>query len=281
MSFEQIFKERNPQYEFLISRMRCAFDVKEVKFEDINSMNLRKFRIYMDGEVSNNSFRTYAAVIKATIKSMYNDGLIDNIGCLSELKVKSTPSENVICTEEEIARMDAYFDQLIKQPGHKVEKDCLCLFLIENVTGARTSDCINLSTKNIRDGKLTYISQKTKQKSVMPVHTKLLKYLKYKPSKDYGRASKARIIKEVAKKCGINQKVKIFYRGKWRNWPKYKYLSTHSGRRDFASHLALHGAPLSEICQFMNHKGNINQTIRYIIPDLNHVSEESLSFFNK
>lgn len=281
LSFEQIFKSRNPEHEFLLSRMQCAMDVTEVKFSDINSFNLRKFKEYMDGEAASNTLKTYFAVIKATIREMVNDGLIGSDKCLSVLKVKATPSENVFCTEEEIARMDAYFDRLIKNPNaSQGEKDCLCLFLLENVTGARASDCINLSEDNIKDGKLVYISQKTKQKSVMPVHHKLLKYLKYKPTKDYSRMHKNRVIKDVAKACGITQNVKLFYRGQWRNWPKYKYLGTHSGRRDFATHLANHGAPIAEICQYMNHRQNINQTMRYIVPDMEHTSEEALSFFN-
>ena len=31
-TFEDFFRYKNPYYEFLLSRMRCAFDVKEVKF---------------------------------------------------------------------------------------------------------------------------------------------------------------------------------------------------------------------------------------------------------
>jgi integrase len=178
--------------------------------------------------------------------------------------------------------MDAYFDRIINDPKtSQVEKDCLCLFLMEDVTGARASDCINLSTDNIRDGKLVYISKKTKQKSVMPVHRKLLKYLKYKPTKDYSRMSKSRVIKRVAKLCGIDEVVTIRYRGRMRTAPKYEFISTHTGRRNFASHLALRGAPITEICQFMNHKSNINQTMRYIVPDLNNVSNEAMGFFGQ
>lgn len=281
LTFEQLFSKRNPDHEFLLSRMRCAMGVEEVKFSDINSTNLRLFKEYMKNEVSDNSLRTYFAVTKATITEMANDGLLPNDKCLSVLKAKAAPSENVFCTEEELARMDAYFDRLVKNPkAAQGTKDCLCLFLLENVTGARASDCITLTEDNIKDGKLVYISKKTKQKSVMPVHHKLLKYLKYKPTKDYSRMHKNRVIKEVAKACGITQVIKLYYRGKWRNWPKYRYLATHSGRRDFATHLANHGAPITEICQYMNHRSNINQTMRYIVPDLEHTSEEALSFFN-
>lgn len=281
LTFEQIFLAKEPDFEFLLTRMRCALDVEEVTFDDINSVNMVKFKKYMTGETSNNTLKTYFAIVKSVVNSIANDGLISNNKCLTELKVKSTPSEHVFCTEEEMERMDAYFDRLVSTPDHsKVEQDCLCLFLMENVTGARASDCIKLSKDNIRDGKLTYVSQKTKQKSVMPVHKNLLKYLKYKPKKDYSRMTKSRIIKACAEKCGITQEVTLFYRGKLRKGPKYKFICTHTARRNFATHLALRGAPITEICQFMNHRQNINQTLRYIIPDMDNVSNESMSFFN-
>lgn len=281
ITFESYFKDRNPEYEFLLSRMRCAIEVEEVKFSDINSLNMIKFKNYMMGEVGNNSLKTYFAVLKAAIKSLFNDGLIPNATCLNELRVKSEPSENVFLTEEELARMDAYFDKIINNPHvSQGEKDCLCLFLLENVTGARASDCINLSEDNIKDGKLTYISKKTRQKSVMPVHRNLLKYLRYKPAKDYSRMHKNRVIKSIAKKCGITQVIKIFYRGKWRTGPKYMFAASHTGRRDFATHLSMRGAPITEICQYMNHKSNLNQTMRYIVPDYDNVSNEARSFFD-
>lgn len=279
-TFESIFMMRSPGYGFLLPRMRAALGVDEVRFEDITSVNMIKFREYMMGEVANNSLKTYFAVIKSVINICHGDGLIRSNKCVSELHVKAEPSENVYLTEEELDRMDKYFDKIVNIPERIGERDCLCLFLIENVTGARTSDCIGISEDNIRDNKLTYISKKTKNASIMPVHSKLQKYLKYKPKKDYSRAQKNRVIKKVAKECGIDQVIKLFYRGKWRKWPKYMYLSTHTGRRDFATLLDRRGAPISEICQFMNHKKNISMTMRYIIPDYDKVSREAMSFFS-
>jgi hypothetical protein len=91
---------------------------------------------------------------------------------------------------------------------------------------------------------------------------------------------KNRVIKSIAKKCGITQVIKIFYRGKWRTGPKYMFAASHTGRRDFATHLSMRGAPITEICQYMNHKSNLNQTMRYIVPDYDNVSDEARSFFD-
>ena len=64
VNFELLFKQRNPNYEFLLSRLRCAIGVDEVTFDDINTINLRKFKEYMEGrggagESTNRLFMDY------------------------------------------------------------------------------------------------------------------------------------------------------------------------------------------------------------------------------
>ena len=155
-SFEFYFKHRNPQYAFLLTRMQCAMEVSEVTFDDINTTNLRKFKEYMDGEVSANSLKTYTAILKAAINECHNDGLIPNVKCLSALHVKSTPQQNIALTEDDIRKIEAYYDRLYTQPNHQAEKDVLTLFLIEVFCGARGVDVEQMSKENIREGQLSY-----------------------------------------------------------------------------------------------------------------------------
>lgn len=278
-NFEDLFTCRNPNHAFLLSRMRAAMGVEEVKFSDINSINIHLFKEYMEDEVTANSLKTYMAVIKSFINQLADDGLVNHLNLKVLGKVKSTPSENVALTEEEIKRIERYYDRLIKSDGHQVEKDILTIFLMECVTGARNVDCYAITNDNIRDGQLIYVSKKTKQKSVMPAHSRLKIYLAHKPTKEYSRMTASRIIKEVAKRCGITQNVTLFYHGAMTRKPKWFYCSTHTGRRSFASILAQKGVPITEICQFMNHNNNINMTMRYIITDAAQVSEAAMSFF--
>ena len=284
--FEKLFIEQNPDYAFLLTRLREALNVRKVNYSDITTINLTTFKNYLksyikrDGKpIAASSVKNYMAVMGAFVNSLAADGLIQPVNMKKVGHVKVPPSENVYCTEEEIARIDAYYDRLLMKPNHQAEKDVLTLFLIESVTGARQSDCAVMTEQNIQNGQLSYISQKTKQKSVMPVHSKLHKYLKHTPKRKYSRATISNVIKRVAEKCGITDIITIQYRGERRTGRKCDFLSSHSGRRSFATQLSQRGAPITEICQFMNHHQNINMTMRYIMPDYNNVSTMASSFF--
>lgn len=278
-TFEQIFKERNPQHEFLLSRMRCAIGVEEVQFSDINAVNLRKFKDYMEGEVSNNSLRTYMAVIKATINEMVGDGLIRSGKCVSVLKVKSDPQQNVCLSDDEIRKFEEYYDRIITQSGHEVEKGVLTLFLMEIFSGARGCDCERFSLENIKDGKLSYVSKKTHTLTVLPAHSKLEFLIRNKPNREFSRMTKNRIIKQVAKLCGINQVVNLYYHGKQRSMPKYEYLGFHCARRSFVSTLIDRGVPISAVSKLAGHS-SINMTQRYYVNQDISLDENAMSFFN-
>ena len=278
-TFEQIFKERNPQHEFLISRMRCAMDVEEVRFSDINTVNLRKFKEYMEGEVSNNSLRTYMAIIKATINEMVSDGLIHNGKCVSVLKVKSEPQQNVCLSDEEIRKFEKHYDRIMSQSGHEVEKGVLTLFLMEIFSGARGCDCEKFTLDNIKDGKLTYVSKKTHTLTVLPAHSKLEFLIRNKPNREFSRMTKNRIIKQIGKLCGIDQIVNIYYHGKQRSLPKYEFLGFHCARRSFVSTLIDRGVPISAVSKLAGHH-DISMTQRYYVSQELELPEEAMSFFN-
>lgn len=285
-SFEQLYKERYPEHSFLLTRLQEALNVSEVTYDDITTINLTTFKEYLktfkkkNGKlIAASSIKNYMAIMGAFVNDLAADGLIQPINMKKVSHIKVPPSENVYCTEEEMARIDAYYDKLMRKPKHQAEKDVLTLFLIESVTGARQSDCALMTDRNIQDGQLSYISKKTKQKSVMPVHAKLQKYLANIPQREYSRMTISRIIKRVAEKCGITEQVTIQYRGEMRTGKKCDFLASHSARRSYATQLNRRGASITEICQFMNHQQNINMTMRYIMPDKENVSDEAKSFF--
>ena len=279
-TFENIFKQRNPNYGFLLSRMQRAIGVNEVTFNDINTVNLRKFKEYMEGEVANNSLKTYMAVIKATIKEMHSDGLIRSDKCTSVLKVKSDPQQNVCLTDEEVQMMEAYYDRLMKESGHEIEKGVLTLFLIEIFTGARGSDVERFTLDNISDGNLSYVSKKTHTLTILPAHHKLQYLIRNKPEREFSRVTKNRIIKNVAKLCGINKVVNIYYHGRQRSLPKYKFLGFHCARRTFCTSLINRGVPISAVSKLAGHR-NLNVTQRYFVTNDIQLDDNAMAFFNE
>jgi site-specific recombinase XerD len=80
------------------------------------------------------------------------------------------------------------------------------------------------------------------------------------------------VLRTICMRCGINSNVKIYKAGKQSTAPKYSFVSSHTGRRTFATLLARKGVPLEQISLLMGHmKGNmpnINTTQRYIVGKL-------------
>ena len=113
----------------------------------------------------------------------------------------------------------------------------------------------------------------------LPVHYKVNELLQNIPARTYAEAVKVRIIKRVAKSCGINEVITITYRGVRKPREKYEYLGTHTARRTFSTLLDELGVPLTEITQYMGHS-DVKMTMRYIKRDRNKVSESALAFFN-
>lgn len=277
-SFEELFVRRNPNYEFLLSRMRAAMEVDEVTFDDINSTNLRAFKTYMEDEVSANSLKVYNAVIAATVREMYNDGLLNDERCLSVLKVKSEPQQNVCLTPEEVERMWKFYHCMQRTKANRLTIGVLALFLSECYTGARGCDVESFTADNIQDGYLVYVSKKTKTLTHVVAHKRLPILLREIPHREISRTTKNRIIKDVAKKCGIDEIVSIFYHGKQRKMNKYKYIGFHCARRTFISNLIDLNVPISVVSKMAGHSG-INMTQRYYVNQDYKLNEEAMSFF--
>lgn len=277
-NFEQTFMERSPQVAFLIDRFRKAIGKDHVSYDDVNTSNLRRFKNYMEEKVSANSLRTYFATFSAYIRECHSDGYIDNDKCLDVLKVKKTPQQNVALTEEELAKIQEYYDDLFTKPKHKSEKDVLTLFLIECYSGARGCDVEAFTPENIQNGMLSYVSQKTKTFSTMPAHKYLPTLISRISKKKYTRASKNRILKKVCKKVGITDMISLYYHGKQTFEPKYKYIAFHSGRRSYVTNLLNRGASILSVSRMCGHS-DIKMAQKYYCDNSLHLDENAMSFF--
>ena len=266
--FEKEFVRRYPNYEFLVRYMQAAIGKEEVNWCDLTATNLTDFVEYLTKTVTSNSASTYLAVIKGFLNMVSDEIDLPTMRFAKILRVKKTPQQNVALTEEEVKRIDDYYKVLLKKDKHKVEKDVLTLFLIECYCGSRGVDVENMTEDNIKDGMISYVSKKTH----------ILAQIPDKPSKEYSRMTKNRIIKDVCEKCGINEKVTLFYHGSMVTRKKYELCAFHTARRSFASILAAKGVPVAEISQFMSHS-SMSMTERYIKVDTKKVSAEALSFF--
>ena len=278
-NLEKVFERRYPNYTFLMNYMKAAIGKEEINWCDMTSMNLTDFVDYLKSTVSPNSVCTYCAIVKSFLNMVADDVELPTMKFAKILSVRKVPQQNIALTEDEVKRIDDYYQVLLRKDKHNVEKDVLTLFLIECYCGSRGVDVENMSLDNINNGKITYVSQKTHILTVIPEHFRIKDLFKHKPKKKYTRMSTNRILKEVCKKCGIDEKVTLFYHGSMVTKKKYELIGQHSARRSFASILAAKGVPVPEISQYMGHT-SLSMTERYIKVDNNKVSPEALAFFN-
>lgn len=278
INFEQGFVSKYPQYKYLLDYMHEALHLDEIHFSDLTSLNLNAFAGYLLSKVSRNSANTYFSKIKGFLNMVCDEVELPTTKFPKILRCKREPQQNVALTEEEVSRIDHYYQDLKKKGRRHIEKEVLAKFLIECYCGGRGVDVDHMTLDNINDGRLTYVSQKTHTLATMPAHHRLYDLLRDKSDKEYSRETKNSIVKRVCKKCGIDEEISLYYHGKQVTKKKYEYCGFHTARRSFASMLATKGVPVPEIKQYMSHS-DIQMTERYIIIDRNHSSEAAMEFF--
>lgn len=242
------------------------------QWEDLTLPNLSDFKDYLQTKVARNTAVYYVRLLSA-VMNIY----IDNIPAKNfktALKTKREPSQHVALTEEEVERIHNY------RPRSVAEHDIKRAFMLECLCGARSCDIANITEDNIKDGWLTYISQKTKTETSVPVHRHLMQYLNDKPhKKEHSSALVGLVLKRICRKCGINEEIKLFNKGMWRTEPKWKFVNSHTARRSFATQLALRGVPVATISKLMGHSSTM-MTSRYICINKQDIGDVAMGFFS-
>lgn len=238
------------------------------QWDDISDDTLRDLRDALSDVYAPNSLRTICAEIKALLNENKVSHDFPSESFSDKLKAKATPVQPVFLSRKEIDIIDAY------EPSKNCERQVKRLFMLECLTGARKSDCERFSLENIiTEGShhfLRYVSQKSKIEVTVPMEKRLRRYL----VPDYGEHTMTTytfntILQRICRDCGINDRCKVFSAGKEESGKKYKFISSHTGRRSFATNLALRGVSIEQIALMMGHMtGNIPNTAmtqRYIV----------------
>ena len=271
-TLEDLFYSKYAHKAHLYKHICNALD-KHAEFSDLTKPNLIKVKDYLSQRVSQNTVGLYCSVIKA-IMNLYSDEKVFNCTNFSQvLKCKRVPSMHVFLSEAEIHKIEAY------KPASRCESDVKVKFLIECYTGARLSDVEKMSADNIKDGYVTYISKKTKVLAKIPVHKNLEILLRAKRDRETSRSIYNRVIKKICRACGITESISIFYHGEQRTEPKWKFVGSHTGRRSFATNLALRNVPLQAISKMMGHSGDTKMTEKYILASVEDMDDRAMEFF--
>lgn len=274
LHFETEFSRKHPDRKRIIVYMRDALRVNTVEWDDLTKVNLNTIAEYIRGMVSPNSAVTYLSILKSFLNRYTEEGLIPCKSFHTELTARRVPSQHIALTMEEIIMLDEY------EPKTQTERDIKILFMRGCLCGMRMSDAIMLTEDNIRNGVLSYVSQKTKIEVQQPVHTRLLKYIKAQPKKMHQRSVINRTIQRICKDLGIDEEVQLYVKGKLRKGHKYQFVTAHSSRRSYVTCLATNGVPVATISKLAGHS-SVTMTDRYICIDTRSPGKEAMDFFNR
>ena len=215
-----------------------------------------KFDDYLinEQELTMNSIAGSHSQLKTMLRVAFDRGLLKNTS-FKKWTSKSVKFTKIYLTDAELTKLHNLKltnkikkDKKIGKESHIEEsKD---LFIISARTGLRYSDLTHLDTAtwNMEEGKesLTILIKKTNGRLTIPLHTNVIEiYNKYGGNlpKVVDKSKYNLHIRKCAEIAEINENIESFTwvkgRPQIKNFKKYQLISSHTGRRSFATNLYL------------------------------------------
>lgn len=218
---------------------------KRLLLQDVN-MKFHKDFIYFLHNVQKLNYNTtgkYLTFIKTICLDAKKYGLKINPEIESD-QFRATKEKVTFITLSETEINKIYQKNFKNKPYLENAKNWL---IIGVWTGARVSDLLNFTKKNIKNGFIEYTAIKTTQKIILPLHPQVREILENNKGEFPRKISSQKFndyIKKVCKEVGINEDVEgsktTEIKNKvWRKvkgtYKKYEIVSTHICRRSFAT----------------------------------------------
>lgn len=243
-------------------------------------------------ELCRNTLNSTHSQLKTLLKNAAKKGYLKDLS-FTDWPSKPAPLQHVYLTDDEIKRiMNLVITQEDKKsnkigPQSKIEesKD---LFIISCRTGLRYSDLrhLNNETWNIPDRMLTTTIAKTKQKINIPLHDEVIYiYNKYNGQLPtvVDKSHFNEHIRLCAKLAKINDIISIYQWDKSNlvitTRQKHELISSHTGRRSFATNLYLHCKSAQYVMAITGHTTEENFR-RYICVDQKEIAELVKEYIN-
>jgi integrase len=220
-----------------------------IQIADVNISFKNKFEKYCE---ENNYGKNTISKLCKTIKAVCNDAALNYIETSSQLKAFKAPTqavEKIYLTFDDLAKIEAIDEGKLTESLNNA-KDWL---IISCYTGQRVSDFMRFTPEQIRteDGNsfLEITQKKTDKITAIPLHPKVLELLEKRNGNFPYRISDQKYndyIKQVCKLAELNQPTKgsklleietgnKIYRKKKGVYPKWELVTSHIGRRSFAT----------------------------------------------
>jgi len=262
MPYFETFQEQKKQlgastwkeYRTTFKILKEYFGNKNPTFDEIDLDFYVKFNIWIkDREISNSTLSSHWKRIKTVMGEAYDRGLHANASFRRFKRVEEV-SDSIALTDLELDKIEyAVLPQRLDIVRDYFVAACFC--------GMRYSDYGKIRASNIKDGFLTYRSQKTDLICHIPVHWKLRliinKYNGILPEL-ISNQKFDKYIKEVCEISGIDefQQTRITKGGVKRvsNKRRSQLVTSHTARRTFATRLVLKAIPVHLIMLMTGHK---------------------------
>lgn len=272
-TLKEAFAAKYPRHVFILDMFEAA-NLCEAKWEHLTKSRLQSLIDYMAERIAPNSVHQYATLLKAVL-NLYSDEVRLPRGFAKTLTPKKCACTSVFLNEDELERLENY------TPADKRELYVRDTFLLGAYCGCRHSDAVRLSTSNIVDGNLQYVSVKTKIPTTLPLKPVVARLLENAPGDDFPEVSHQtynNVIRRICRTCQITRRVKVFKAGREMEGEKWRFVASHTARRSFATNLYLRGVDIFTISKLLGH-ASVESTQQYIQSGARTDSEELMGYF--
>ena len=255
---EKLKMDKSNMYQAALSLFKEMPGGKE--FADITPDWFDRFCLWMESRVTkktkNGASPNYIAVLSVIIKEVmtaaHRDGLHRNLK-YKDYHPDKEQAETIYLTQDELSLLE----RVELPPNLDRDRDRL---LLACYTGLRYSDVSKITKDNVRDGVLRDRNRKTGEDVSIPLHPVVVGILEKYPDgmpKAIQRAWFNENIKKICREAGITTPVVIHRTRGGKSLretvEKCELVSSHTGRRSFATNAAISGMPLSVIRHFTGH----------------------------
>lgn len=232
-----------------------AYIGKEVMSSDFDYLSVEAFFLHMrqNYELRHNTVIKIMQVIISAVNRLKRDGY--DVGRdYADYKMRFEEPTTVALSDDEI---ESLYNLSLKGQSEIIRD----LFVIACETGLRYSDLVSLQDNNVRDNILTVRTHKTGVTVCIPLRHRVRDIIAkhggvimYKDSQQNFN----QCVKTLCKKAGIIDKILCEYTQGTRivrkTIPKYKLVSSHTGRRSFATNAYFANIPIARIMLITGHR---------------------------
>jgi site-specific recombinase XerD len=231
-----------------------------ITFEGINAHLIGKYKRYLSKtEMDQTSLKQYLRLFKYVLNwGVENEYLISYNPSIFKYKAKKGQGHIIYLNTDEIEAIENYVPT---SKTHRIVKD---YFLLQCYLGLRISDILTLRKEHIKNLHIDKVTQKSKTRIYNPINEKASAILeKYEDKQTkyllptFSIATINTALKKIAEEVKINENVvTVRFVGNEsieEVVPKYKLVSSHTGRRSFATNLIYKGCPIAVVSKLLAH----------------------------